>query len=281
VPPPVLVVSGVVAFESGAAIATRLIARIGTPATVALRLGFGAIGLCAMTRPNVRGLSRRAVGLVLAIGLLLAVHHLCFYGSIHRLPLGVAVTIEFAGPLTVALAGSRRRLDLVWVALAGVGVAVTAGIASDVRIDVVGVLLALAAGASWATYIVTFPALARELGRSDGLALATSVAAVVVVPYAVIGYGGRMFTGRALLLGLVIAALTDIFGFTLQSEALGRISAGLFSILTSTEPAAGAVIGLVALGQHITAWQWAGMIAVTIASIGATRTHARAVPGGG
>jgi inner membrane transporter RhtA len=281
VPPPALVVTGVVALEGGAAIATRLIAVAGTPVTVALRLGFGAIGLNAMTRPRLRALSGRASALVVAVGVLLAAHHLCFYASIHRLPLGVAVTLEFAGPLTVSLIGSRRRLDLVWVTLAAAGVTASAGLATRGPIEVAGVLLALGAGACWAAYIVTFPRLARLIGRADGLALGTLIAAVAVVPYAVAIDAGRLFTVHALLLGLTIAAIADVFAYTLQSEALDRITPALFSILTSTEPAAAAIIGLLALGQHITWWQWAGMAAVTIASVGATRTQLLVVPGTG
>jgi inner membrane transporter RhtA len=280
VPAPALVVGGVVALEGGAAIATRLIVTVGTPATVALRLGFGAIGLGAMSRPRLRGRSRRSIALTIFVGLLLALHHLCFYAAIHRLPLGVAVTVEFAGPLTVSLIGLRRRVDLLWAALAVVGVAASAGLTDDAHIEVAGVLLALAAGACWAAYIVTFPELARQIGRADALALATIVAAIATVPYAVIADSARIFTVHALLLGLTIAAIGDVFAYTLQAAALERMTTALFSILTSTEPAAGALVGLVALGQHLSWWQWTGVLAVTIASIGATRTHAiRVEPG--
>jgi inner membrane transporter RhtA len=184
-------------------------------------------GLLALGRPCLRDLDRRAVLLVITVGTLLAAHHLCFYTAIHRLPLGVAVTLEFIGPLTVALAG----------------------------------------------YIVAFPLLASRLGRSSGLSLATGWAAVITVPFWLATGLGRIFTPRTLVLGAVVALLSDVVSYSLQSEALGRMPGSLFSILTSTEPAVGALFGLVALGQRVSLLQWGGMLAVIAASIGATSTR--------
>ncbi len=239
-----------------------------------MRLGFGVLGLAALTRPRVFNLSARAVALAIVVGSILALHHLCFYEAVHRLPLGVAVTLEFAGPLTVAVVGFQRGADFLWAALATAGVAATAGLFGDIGIDLPGVLFALAAGACWAAYIVIFPKLASRAGRSNALALSTLAAAVAVVPWGIAVDGSGLFTVRTLLLGVAVAALSDVVAYTLQSEALTRITGSLFSILISTEPAAGAILGLAALGQRVTGWQWAGMLAVTAASIGATRTRA-------
>jgi len=273
VPAPVLVLGGVVGLEGGAAVAATLIPRAGIAGTVSLRLGFGALGLLALSRPRLRSLDRRTVLLVAVVGSVLAAHHLFFYEAIHRLPLGVAVTLEFVGPLTVALLGSQRRVDVLWAALAAIGVAGAAGIAAIGHINVAGVAFGLGAGACWAGYIAVFPVLAARAGRGDGLALSTAWAAAAIVPYAVVTGHGRIFTAHALLFGAVVALLSDVIAYTVQSEALGRIPRSLFSILTSTEPAVGAILGLTALGQHITAQQWAGMLAVVVASIGATRSH--------
>ncbi|HWG15200.1 MAG TPA: EamA family transporter [Streptosporangiaceae bacterium] len=273
VPAPALVLGGVVGLEGGAVVAATVIPVAGITGTVMLRLGFGALGLIALRRPSVRGLDRRTVLLTIALGLLLAAHHLCFYLAIHRLPLGVAVTLEFAGPLTVVLAGTQRRIDLVWALLAAAGVAGAAGVTSSGHISPIGIAAGLGAGACWAGYIVVFPRLASHRGRGDGLALATGCAAVVTVPFWLASSPGRIFTPRALVLGAVVALLSDVLSYSLQSEALGRMPGSLFSILTSTEPAAGALFGLVALGQRIGPWQWAGMLAVVAASIGATATR--------
>jgi inner membrane transporter RhtA len=205
VPAAALVLGGVVGLEGGAVVAATVIPAAGIAGTIMLRLGFGSAGLMTLGRPSLRGLDRRAVLLVIAVGSLLAAHHLCFYLAIHKLPLGVAVTLEFAGPLTVALAGSQRRLDLLWALLA-----------------------------------------------DDP---------------------GRIFTWRTMLLGAVVALLSDVVSYSLQGEALGRLPAGLFSILTSTEPAVGALFGLIALGQRISLLQWVGMLAVTAASVGAASTR--------
>jgi len=269
---PALVLGGVIGLEGGAVVAATVIPSAGIAGTVMLRLGFGALGLIVLGRPSLRGLDRRTIGLVLVVGGLLAAHHLCFYLAIHRLPLGVAVTLEFAGPLAVVLAGTQRRIDLLWALLAAAGVAAAAGLTGG-RVSLTGIVAGLAAGACWAGYIVVFPRLAAHRGRASGLALATAWAAVVAVPFWLAGPAGRIFTPRVLVLGAVVAVLSDVVSYSLQSEALGRLPASLFSILTSTEPAVGALFGLIALGQRIGPLQWAGMLAVVAASIGATVTR--------
>lgn len=216
--------------------------------------------------------------LAVVVGAVLAVHHPCFYAAIHRLPLGVAVTLEFLGPLAIALAGSRRRADLGWASLAGLGVAATAGLTLGGPIDLSGVLLALAAGAAWATYILVFPRLSATLGRADGLTVASLAGAVVAAPLGVAVDGRRLADLHVLLLGVAVALLADVIAYSLQAEALSKIGGRLFSILTSTEPAAGALLGLIFLDQRITAWQWAGIAAVTTAAVAAARGHGNAGP---
>jgi inner membrane transporter RhtA len=267
------VLGGVVGLQGGAAVATTIIPGAGIVGVVMMRLGFGAIGLVPLGRPRLRRLDRPAVRLVIAVGTLLAAHHLLFYTAIHRLPLGVAVTCEFTGPLTVALAGSKRRIDVLWALLAAAGVAGAAGVTGGGPISVIGIACGLGAGACWAGYIVVFPRLAAGPGRSSGLTLATGWAALIMVPLWLATGPGRIFTPRILLLGAVVALLSDVISYSLQSEALRRLPGSLFSILTSTEPAVGALFGLVALGQRVSLLQWAGMLAVVAASIGATSTR--------
>jgi inner membrane transporter RhtA len=274
VPAPALVLGGVVSLEGGAVLAALLIPTAGIAGTVALRLCFGALGLLALRRPRWRRcLDIRILGLAVAVGALLVLHHLCFYEAIHRLPLGVAVTLEFAGPLAVALAGARHWTAVGWAILAAAGVAAAADIVAPGAIGVAGVFSGLAAGACWAGYIAVFPVLASRAGDRESLPLATLCAAVGVAPFGIVVNHAGMFTGRSLLLGAAVALLCDVLAYTLQADALRRMPRSLFSILTSTEPAAGAILGLLALGQRITLLQWAGIVAVVIASIGATRAH--------
>jgi inner membrane transporter RhtA len=267
------VLGGVIGLQGGAAVASTIIPAAGIVGTVMMRVGFGALGLIPLGRPRLRGLDRRAVRLVIVVGTLLAAHHLLFYTAIHRLPLGVAVTCEFTGPLALALAGSKRRIDVLWAVLAGAGVAAAAGISGGGPVSVAGLLCGLGAGACWAGYILVFPRLAAGPGRSGGLTLATGWAALIVLPLWLATGPGRIFTPRILLLGAVVAVVSDVVSYSLQSEALRRLPGGLFSILTSTEPAVGALFGLAALGQRVSLVQWGGMLAVVAASIGATVTR--------
>jgi inner membrane transporter RhtA len=276
-PAPALVLAGVLGFQGGAVIAVGLIPRVGIVGAVTLRLGFGSAGLLVLARPRLRAIALRNVPLMIAVGAILAVHHLCFYEAVHRLPLGVAVTLEFAGPLTVALLGSRSRADVLWAALAGLGVAAAAGVSTAGHINVAGALCGLGAGVCWAGFIVVFPLLSERAGRSEGLALATFCGALLVVPYGLATDHGRILAVRYLLLGAAVSLLADVIAFTFQSEALNRIPGRLFSILMSTEPVVGALIGLVALGQEITWEQWAGILAVVTASVSATRGWGRTV----
>ena len=274
VPAPALVLGGVVSLEGGAVLAALLIPAAGIAGTVTLRLCFGALGLLALRRPRWRRcLNRRILGLAAAVGALLVLHHLCFYEAIHRLPLGVAVTLEFAGPLAVALAGARHWTAVGWAVLAAAGVAAAADVITPGAIGAAGVCFGLAAGACWAGYIVGYPVLASRAGDRESLPLAMTCAAVGVAPLGIAVNHAGMFTGRSLLLGAAVALLCDVLAYTLQANALQRMPRSLFSILTSTEPAAGAILGLLALGQRITLLQWAGIVAVVIASIGATRAH--------
>jgi inner membrane transporter RhtA len=229
---------------------------------------------CWRCRPRWRRcLEIKTRGLAAAVGALLVLHHLCFYEAIHRLPLGVAVTLEFAGPLAVALAGARHWIAVGWAVLAAAGVAAAADIIAPGAIGVAGVSFGLAAGACWAGYIAVYPVLASRAGDREALPLAMTCAAVGVAPFGIAMDHAGMFTGRSVLLGVAVALLCDVLAYTLQADALRRMPRSLFSILTSTEPAAGAILGLLALGQRIALLQWTGIVAVVIASVGATRAH--------
>src|SRR5579875_129460 len=260
-----MAVGGVVALEAGAAVAHTVFATAGVAGTVALRLGFGSVLLAIRRRPALP-LSRLQLAAVGGVGLLLAVHHLAFYEAVDRLPLGVAVTLEFCGPLAVALAGSRRLEHIACAAVAAAGIVLASGFGLTGRWSAVGVGLALLAGACWAAYITLFPRLEPATERARVLSTVTLLAAAMTLPYGLAVDHCGMLTARALGLGLLIATLADLTAYTLQAHALSRLSARAFSVLTSTEPAAWALIGLAALGQRIDVAEWAGVVLVTLAA---------------
>lgn len=268
VPPPLLVLVGIVSVQVGSALAKHLFDEVGSFGTVGLRLFFAAAVLMAVWRPPLR-MGRRAWTVVLGYGVVLGVMNLCFYLALARLPLGIAVTTEFLGPLAVALGGSRRWLDAFWALLAGGGVALLMEGRGDV--DLVGLLFALAAGACWGLYILLGAALGRHTTEGNGLALAMAVAALVAVPFGVAGSGTALVSPWVLLAGFGVALLSSVVPYSLELEALRRIPPHVFGILMSLEPATAALVGLVVLGESLHWSQWIAILCVMAASAGATR----------
>lgn len=268
IPPPALVMLGIVSVQLGSALAKGLFDEVGSFGTVALRLFFAAAVLMLLWRPSVR-LNRRTWTVVLSYGVILGLMNLCFYLALDRLPLGIAVTIEFLGPLAVALAGSRRWLDAFWAVLAAGGVVLLMEGRGD--LDPVGVLFALAAGAFWGLYILVGAALGRHTTEGNGLALGMAVAAVVAVPIGVADSGTALIQPWVLIAGLGVALLSSVVPYTVDLEALRKIPPRVFGILMSLEPAMAALIGLVVLQESLSWSQWIAVICVVIASAGATR----------
>jgi inner membrane transporter RhtA len=268
VPPTALVLLGIVSVQLGSALAKQLFSEVGSFGTVALRLFFAAAILMLLWRPSLR-MSRQAWTVVVAYGLTLGLMNLCFYLALDRLPLGIAVTVEFLGPLTVALIGSRRWLDALWAALAAAGVVLLMGGGGEV--DLIGLLFALAAGACWGLYIVVSAALGRHTTEGNGLALGMIVAALVAVPIGVVDSGAALVQPWVLVAGLGLALLSSVVPYSLDLEALRKMPPRVFGILMSLEPAMAALIGLVVL-QELLHWsQWIAVLCVVIASVGATR----------
>lgn len=268
VPPTALVLLGIVSVQLGSALAKQLFSEVGSFGTVALRLFFAAAILMLLWRPSLR-MSRQAWTVVVAYGLTLGLMNLCFYLALDRLPLGIAVTVEFLGPLTVALIGSRRWLDALWAALAAAGVVLLMGGGGEV--DLIGLLFALAAGACWGLYIVVSAALGRHTTEGNGLALGMIVAALVAVPIGVVDSGAALVQPWVLIAGLGLALLSSVVPYSLDLEALRKMPPRVFGILMSLEPAMAALIGLVVL-QELLHWsQWIAVLCVVIASVGATR----------
>jgi inner membrane transporter RhtA len=264
--PLVMVLAAVASVQFGGALAATLVPQIGAAGSVTLRLLFATAILWVVARPSVRGHSPRALLTVLAFGLTLALMNLAFYASLARLPIGVAVTVEFLGPLTLATVLSRRLRDLVAVGAAAVGVVLISQ-ALQTRpgdLEWTGLGLAALAGACWAAYILASGRAGREFARLDGLALAMTVALVAVLPFGLASVPS--WSGQAVAKGLGIAVLSSVLPYSLELVALRQLSARVFGILLSLEPAAAALAGLVVLGQRLTPTQEVGLALVVLAS---------------
>ena len=274
VPSPALVLGSILSVQLGAAFARTTFDEFGAAGTSALRLSWAGVLMLILVRPSLRGRTRRDLGLVLVFGLVLGTMNLCFYEAVARIPLGIAVTVEFLGPLGVALAGSRRALDLVWVVCAATGVVLLAHPGGSSGLDSLGVLFALFAACGWATYIVLGQRLGGRFAGADGSALAMIVAAFVPLAPGIAQSGGTLLTVHALWVGLVVGTLSSALPYTLEIEALRRIPRHVFGVLMSLEPGVGALAGFVVLGQSLRAGQVAAIALVVLASIGASRTAA-------
>ena len=250
-PPPVLVVGAVSSVQFGAAFAKSIFDEIGPGGTVFLRMLFAAVVLMLIWRPRLSGHGRRDVVLILLFGASLAGMNATFYAALDRIPLGIAVTFEFVGPLGVALFGSRRLLDLVWVALAAAGILLLSDFGAT-DLDGLGVALALIAGAFWAAYIL--------LSARDGLA-----------PFGIADGGADLLVVWVLAVGFAVAMLSSAIPYTLELEALRRLPAGVFGVLMSLEPALAATAGFIVLGEDLTAREVVAILLVVAASAGAAR----------
>jgi inner membrane transporter RhtA len=269
-PSPALVLGAIASVQFGSAIATTLFHRIGPGGAVWLRLLFGTVILIPLWRPRLAGRTRRELVLPFVFGLVLAGMNFSFYSAIHRIPLGVAVTVEFVGPLCVALAGSRRPLDLVWVALAIVGIlALTQG--GVHHLNAVGVALALLAGGLWACYILLNARVGRSFEGGLGLTLAMCVASVVMIPIGITQGGSHLLEPHVLLLGAAVGLLSSAIPYSFENEALRRIDPAVFGVLMSIEPAMAALAGFLVLGQGLGARAVIGIGLVVAASVGAAR----------
>ena len=266
VPAPLLVLGGIISVQFGGALAQTLIPTIGAGGSVVMRLLFATVLLLVVIRPRWRGHSRAAWTTVVLFGTALGLMNYTFYGSLAHLPIGVAVTIEFLGPLTLAAVLSRRLLDLLAVLAAGFGVLL---ISQALRTPLAelnwpGLGLALAAGCFWAAYIVLSGRTGAGFAKLDGLALAMVVATLITLPFGIMSVPS--WTGETVAKGLGIALLSSVLPYSLELLALRRLSAQVFGILLSLEPAFAALAGLLVLGQVLEGEQLLGMSLVVLAS---------------
>jgi inner membrane transporter RhtA len=278
VPPPGLLLVSIVSIQLGAAIAVQLFETLGPIGTTFLRVAFSAVLLLVATRRQVGASARRHAGLLVLFGCTIGATNLCFYGAIDRIPLGIAVAIEFVGPLGVAAVTSRRVIDFVWIGLAVTGLLLlTPSIGTD--LDPVGIGLALAAGAGWASFVLISPRVARDVGGA-GLALAMVVAALFVLPFELAAGGLGRLDLRLLAGAFAVAVLSTALPLSLEFEALKRMTARAYGIIVTMEPVAAVVVGSLVLGQALPPAALLAVACVTAAAIGVTLSDRRAGVGG-
>lgn len=265
-----LVISGIVSVQVGAAIAKDLFDVVPPTAMVWLRLITSAVILLVAARPGLRGHSGRDWLIVLGFGVSLMTMNWAIYQSFARIPLGIAVTIEFLGPLTLAVIGSRRVTDLIWVVLAGTGVALLG--LSRASLTLPGVLFALLAALAWAFYILLSAQTGRRWPGISGLAIASMVGAIALAPPAILEAGSALLDPTVIALGVAVGLLSSVIPYSFELIALRRIPPRVFSILMSLEPAAAALAAMILLGEFLSLLQWLAMACVIMASIGATRS---------
>jgi inner membrane transporter RhtA len=265
-----LVLGAATSVQGGASVAKSLFPELGPPGVVFLRLLFGSIALWAIARPELRGRPRRELRLVAALGVVLVSMNVSFYESIDRLPLGIAVTVEFLGPLAVAILGSRRRIDFAWIALAGLGVALLAN-GGGRSVHATGLMLAALAGLFWALYIFLSVPIGKAYPGASGLAPAMVLGAVLIAPWGIISAGHHLretqLVGAAVGVGLLSSALP----WSLELEALRRLPTHVFGVVLSLEPAVAALAGFVLLHEHLRLRAWLAIGLVVSASAGAAR----------
>ncbi|MEO9944094.1 DMT family transporter [Paraglaciecola sp.] len=272
------VLFAMVAIQSGASLAKQLFPLVGPEGTTALRLGFAAAVLWVVFRPWRAMPQGREWQSVIIYGLCLGGMNILFYLAIERIPLGIAVALEFTGPLAVALFSSKRKSDLLWVAFAIAGIVLLLpDLASTQGLDLTGALMALGAGAFWAGYILFGTRSGKQVSGGMTVALGMTVAAIVLVPVGAVSHGLALVSREVLSIGLLVGILSSALPYSLEMIALRNMPTQAFSVLMSLEPAIGALAGFVILSEQLTLLQWVAIGLVIVASIGSSFTPKKAV----
>lgn len=269
-----------VGSQFGAGLGATLIPVIGPFAVVSIRQIVAAIALLVIGRPRLRGRGFTELLPAIVLGLVMGVMNNAVYLSIERIGVGLTVTLEFLGPLTVALLGSRKLLDIACALAAAGGVALL--ISGPVRLDGMGIVFGLVGAAAWGTYIVLNQRIGRTFEGLQGSAIAATVSAVVFAPLGLLTLNGRMPDLHVLLLGTCAGILSSAIPFAIDMFALRRIARPLFGLLMSVNPALAALAGLVVLGQQLTVPQWIALALISLASaVALTRSVRGATPAPG
>ena len=269
-PPVVLVVVAIASVQVGAALSKSLFDEIGPGGTVFVRVAAAALVLSLVWRPRIAGRSRRELSLILPFAAVLAGMNLAFYAALERLPLGIAVTFEFVGPLGVAVLGSRKPLDLAWVALAAAGILLLSDFGAA-GLDGLGVALALTAGVFWGAYILLTARVGQDFPGGSGLSLAMLLAVIPLAPVGIAEGGSELLVPSVLLVGAAVGILSSAIPQALEMEALRHLPTGVFGVLMSLEPAVAALVGFVVLGEGLATREVVAIMLVVAASAGAAR----------
>lgn len=271
IPPIPAVLLAILSVQGGAAIAKSIFPLMGAAGTASLRIVLSAIILLIAYRPNFRKISTKQWKLVIPYGIVLGAMNISFYLSLARIPLGLAVTLEFIGPLLLAISTSRKALDFLWAVLAAFGIALIAPWNSDNNnIDLIGASLALLAGVFWAAYIVIGGKTSKVMDSGQAVSIGMLVASCIVIPFAITEGNLIEITPKLFSMGLAIALFSSAIPFTLEMSALKHIPAKTFSILMSLEPAVAAFCGLLFLKEQLSIFEWTAIAMVVIASTGST-----------
>lgn len=271
IPPVPAVLLSILSVQCGAAIAKSLFTTIGAAGTASIRIGISAIILMLVYRPNLKLITSKQWKIVAPYGLCLGAMNLIFYLAIERLQIGLAVTLEFIGPLLVAILGSKRLLDYCWVLLAAAGIILIAPWSNE-RVDTLGVIFALVAGGLWAAYIVLGGKISKIMNDGEAVATGMLFASLLIVPFGIFENGLIHLTPKFLGLGIALALLSSAIPFTLEMKALGQLPPKTFSILMSLEPAAASVCAFLFLQEKLNFYEILAVICVIVASAGATPT---------
>jgi inner membrane transporter RhtA len=276
VPPPGLLLVSIVSIQLGAAVAVHLFETLGPIGTAFLRLAFAAVLLLVAARRQIGSGARRHAGMLLLFGCVIGAMNMCFYSAIDRIPLGIAVAIEFIGPLGVAVFTSRRLNHFIWIGLAVAGLLLlTPSIGTD--LDPVGVGLALAAGAGWASFVLISPRVSRAVGGA-GLALGMLVAGLFTLPFGLVAGGLERLDPGLLAGALAVGILSTALPLSLEFEALTRMTARAYGVMVTLEPVVAALVGAIVLGQALPPAALLAIACITGAAIGVTLSDRR---GGG
>lgn len=274
IPPIYAVLLAIVSVQCGAAIAKTLFPAIGAAGTASMRIGISAILLLIAYRPNLRAITPKQWRIVAPYGLSLGAMNLVFYLAIERIPIGLAVTLEFIGPLLLAIIGSRRLIDYCWVLLAAAGIALIAPWTNN-NVNTLGVLFALLAGGFWAAYIILGGKISQIMNGGQAVSTGMLFAAILILPFGFYENGLANLTPKFFGMGVALALLSSAIPFTLEMKALGQLPPRTFSILMSLEPAAASIFAFIFLQEHLSFYEILAVICVIIASAGSTLTAKR------
>jgi inner membrane transporter RhtA len=272
-----LVFAAACSVQGGAAVAKSLFPQLGPPGVVFLRLLFGSAALWAIARPQLRHRRRADLRLIAALGVVLVSMNITFYEALARVPLGIAVTVEFVGPLAVAVLGSRKAVDLLWVVLAGAGVGLLAD-GGGTAVRPLGIILAATAGFFWALYILLGVRVGRAFSGATGLAPAMALGALLMAPWGILSAGHHLRDAQLVGAAVGVGLLSSALPWSLELEALRRLPPHVFSVVLSLEPALAALAGFVFLHEHLHTRAWVAIALVMLASAGAAGRHAPPVP---